>query len=67
MADETADHDPDACMACRGTGQVSSGLGGEPHEVPCPWCDGTGRRQPEHDAQANAPADPAGSRADASE
>jgi DnaJ-class molecular chaperone len=40
------------CMACRGTGQVISTLGGERRTVACPWCDGTGRRLPAHDAQA---------------
>jgi DnaJ-class molecular chaperone len=49
----TADeHDPQRCHACRGTGRVTSGLGGEPHEVECPWCEGTGRFIPGHDAQA---------------
>lgn len=45
-------HDPARCAACRGTGQVISGLGGTPTPVPCPWCDGTGRFIPGHDAQA---------------
>jgi DnaJ-class molecular chaperone len=40
------------CAPCRGTGRVISNLGGDPHEVPCPWCDGTGRFTPGHDAQA---------------
>jgi DnaJ-class molecular chaperone len=44
--------DRDRCHACRGTGQVTSGLGGTPHQVECPWCDGTGRFIAEHDAQA---------------
>jgi DnaJ-class molecular chaperone len=44
--------DPGRCHACRGTGQVISGLGGTPHTVTCPWCDGTGRFVPGHDAQA---------------
>jgi len=42
---------PLACLACRGTGQVISGLGGEPHPVSCPWCRGTGERVPGIDAQ----------------
>ena len=53
------DYDPQRCLACRGTGRVTSGLGGEPHPVTCPWCDGTGRFIPGHDAQASAPADAA--------
>jgi DnaJ-class molecular chaperone len=47
----SAAHDPQQCTACRGTGQVISGLGGTPHPVPCPWCEGSGRFQPGHDAQ----------------
>jgi DnaJ-class molecular chaperone len=39
-------------MACRGTGRVISTLGGSSDAVPCPWCEGTGRRIPGHDAQA---------------
>jgi DnaJ-class molecular chaperone len=50
-------YDPSACTACRGTGEVISNLGGTPHRVPCPWCEGSGRLLPEHDAQAAAPAD----------
>lgn len=42
----------DACRPCRGTGSVISNLGGEAHTLPCPWCEGTGRAIPEHDAQA---------------
>ena len=37
-------NDASACPPCRGTGTVVSGEGGTPHEVPCPWCGGTGRR-----------------------
>jgi hypothetical protein len=40
-----------ACMPCRGTGVVSSNLGGTRSELPCPWCGGTGVRQPGVDAQ----------------
>jgi hypothetical protein len=49
-----ASHTPQsaACDACRGTGVVISNLGGEPHEVQCPWCDGDGVRLRGHDAQA---------------
>ena len=45
-------YDPERCHACRGTGQVISGKGGEPKPVTCPWCEGSGRFIPEHDAQA---------------
>jgi hypothetical protein len=31
---------------------VISNLGGSPSTVECPWCDGTGRFIPGHDAQA---------------
>ena len=30
-----------------------SNLGGSPKDVTCPWCSGTGRRQPNIDAQAS--------------
>jgi DnaJ-class molecular chaperone len=49
---------PGACTACRGTGRLTSGLGGEPHQVTCPWCRGTGVRIPGIDAQ-EAPAETA--------
>jgi DnaJ-class molecular chaperone len=40
------DPTPDTqCRACRGTGRLISGLGGTPHEVTCPWCDGSGEFQ----------------------
>jgi len=45
-------HEPRECMACRGTGRVISNLGGSPSTVECPWCGGSGRRQPGRDAQA---------------
>ena len=48
-----ADQEPPAdvpCSACRGTGRVTSNLGGSAHEVVCPWCDGGGRRLPAHNA-----------------
>ena len=38
------------CMACRGTGSVARGDRPEPE--PCPWCEGSGRFIPGHDAQA---------------
>jgi DnaJ-class molecular chaperone len=43
--------DPTTCRACRGTGKVISGLGGNPHDVVCPWCEGSGHRIPGLDAQ----------------
>lgn len=39
-------------MACRGTGQVISNLGGAPSTLACPWCDGSGVRAADVDAQA---------------
>jgi DnaJ-class molecular chaperone len=53
MADET--YDPERCPPCRGTGVVRSNRGGTPHDVECPWCGGTGRRQPGRNAQEFAP------------
>lgn len=44
--------EPRECVACGGTGKVTSNLGGEPKEVDCPWCEGTGKEIPDHDAQA---------------
>jgi hypothetical protein len=43
-------------MACRGSGQVISNLGGTPSKLTCPWCGGGGVRVPEIDAQAHWPA-----------
>lgn len=46
-----------ACTPCRGTGRVSSALGGEAHELTCPWCGGDGLFHQGRDAQAEvAPA-----------
>jgi len=39
-------------MACRGSGQVISNLGGTAKRIACPWCGGTGLRKPGVDAQA---------------
>jgi len=49
-------------MACRGTGRVISHLGGTPSTVECPWCEGSGLRRAEIDAQGHwsPPAPPAG-------
>ena len=52
MSSDDATAAPQPCAPCRGTGRLVSGLGGEPHTVTCPWCDGTGVYRPGHDAQA---------------
>jgi 2-polyprenyl-3-methyl-5-hydroxy-6-metoxy-1,4-benzoquinol methylase len=39
-------------MACRGSGQVISNLGGAAGKLTCPWCAGEGVRVPGIDAQA---------------
>ncbi len=39
------------CMPCRGTGRVISNLGGQPSQVDCPWCGGSGVRRADVDAQ----------------
>jgi hypothetical protein len=64
-------HEPRECMACRGTGRVISNLGGSSSTIDCPWCAGTGMRNPEIDAQAAwpenevpAPPEPAAAKAD---
>jgi hypothetical protein len=46
--------DDERCHPCRGTGRLVSTLGGSPHVVDCPWCEGSGRFQAGHDAQAAA-------------
>jgi DnaJ-class molecular chaperone len=46
-------YDPTRCSPCRGTGQVVSKLGGDEHRVTCPWCGGSGVRDPARDAQAH--------------
>jgi DnaJ-class molecular chaperone len=45
------DEDRSGCTPCRGTGRLISNLGGQPHEVSCPWCGGTGKFVSERDAQ----------------
>ena len=45
------------CTPCGGTGKLQSTLGGEAHEVKCPWCGGTGAFVPGRDAQAEGPAE----------
>lgn len=39
------------CWVCRSTGKLISGADGEPHDVVCPWCEGTTRTIAGHDAQ----------------
>jgi DnaJ-class molecular chaperone len=52
VAPEANDSPELECSACRGSGKVISALGGEPRPVTCPWCEGSGRFLPDHDAQA---------------
>jgi DnaJ-class molecular chaperone len=47
----SVEEDRSVCSPCRGTGRLMSNLGGEPHDVPCPWCGGSGRFEPGRDAQ----------------
>jgi len=47
-----ASHGPRECMACRGSGQVISNLGGTPSKLTCPWCEGAGARIADSNAQA---------------
>jgi hypothetical protein len=54
MAPDKDDARQDArgtCTPCRGTGQLVSGLGGNPHTVKCPWCAGSGAFAAGRDAQ----------------
>jgi hypothetical protein len=51
-AQEPGSHGPRECMACRGSGQVISNLGGTPSKLQCPWCGGSGVRDAGADAQA---------------
>jgi DnaJ-class molecular chaperone len=63
MSDDADDPTPPPdvpCSACRATGRVISNLGGTPHEVPCPWCEGAGKRLPGHNAQASRSGDDEG-------
>ncbi len=52
-----AAEDRSACTPCRGTGKLMSNLGGDPHEVVCPWCGGLGKFESGRDAQSAGPAD----------
>jgi len=49
--DDATEVDDLKCGPCSGKGSVQSNAGGEPHAVVCPWCEGTGKRIPEHDSQ----------------
>jgi DnaJ-class molecular chaperone len=49
-----AETEPRPCSPCRATGALISNLGGTPSTVTCPWCGGSGRFDPERDAQAAA-------------
>ncbi|HXE44014.1 MAG TPA: hypothetical protein VN635_02340 [Conexibacter sp.] len=54
--DRSDERDQTTCRPCRGTGTVISGLGGEQHSIACPWCGGSGVRDPERDAQESGAA-----------
>lgn len=45
------------CSPCRGTGTLKSNLGGESHDVPCPWCEGSGVRPARGAAQSSSEQD----------
>lgn len=49
--DRRDQRDDVTCRPCKGAGTVISGLGGEQRELTCPWCGGSGKRDPERDAQ----------------
>jgi DnaJ-class molecular chaperone len=51
MAARADTRDETICHPCRGKGSVISGLGGVQRQVTCPWCGGTGLRDPARDAQ----------------
>lgn len=52
-AESVKESEPVPCVPCSATGKVVSNSGGGPHDVPCPWCEGTGTSIPGHDAQAH--------------
>jgi DnaJ-class molecular chaperone len=55
MADDdatTPEQAPRPCPPCRSTGRIVSRLGGSASTDTCPWCEGTGKVIPGHDAQA---------------
>ncbi len=51
MSAEAGEQDGKVCGPCGGSGELISNLGGDPHQVRCPWCRGTGRVIPGNDAQ----------------
>ena len=51
MAARDDTRDETICHPCRGSGTVISGLGGEQRRIACPWCGGSGERDPARDAQ----------------
>ncbi|MBV8955858.1 MAG: hypothetical protein JO153_18450 [Solirubrobacterales bacterium] len=54
MSSGAAAQERGTCSPCRGTGRVSSSLGGTQHEVTCPWCGGDGVFHSGRDAQQGA-------------
>ena len=53
------------CRPCRGTGRVLSTLGGQEHELTCPWCSGSAQFIPGRDAQQSPAEHPAAEQAPA--
>jgi len=51
MAARDDTRDETICHPCRGGGTVISGLGGVQRRITCPWCGGSGVRDPARDAQ----------------
>jgi DnaJ-class molecular chaperone len=49
--DKRDQRDEKICHPCRGSGTVISGLGGVQRRIACPWCGGSGVRDPARDAQ----------------
>jgi DnaJ-class molecular chaperone len=57
--DEPVVQEDAECTPCRGTGHLISNLGGEAHQVTCPWCGGSGSFVQGRDAQEHAGEKPA--------
>ena len=49
--EDSASQSEQPCSPCRGTGEVVLNVGEETKTEPCPWCEGSGRFIPGHDAQ----------------